>query len=128
MEEFTVDEVRQLQRQAKRKKAQGMNKAERIVEAYLRATRPHALQIAYEGMTVYLGGITYTPDFVVVMPGHNREYVEVKEADGDWKGHNLRETKAKLHFLRHVAENFGHRVYIITVEDKRVRTVVEIMP
>ena len=128
MDEFTVEEVRQLQRQAKRKRAVGMNRAEALVSSYLRATRPQAIEIAYEGMTAYLGGQSYTPDFVVVLPGLARHYIEVKESNADWKGHNLRETKAKLHFLRHVAENFGHRVYLITVEGNRVKTEVEIMP
>lgn len=129
IEEYSVDEVREMQRQAKRKRSGVANKAEVVVGDHLFLTRPQALHIAYEAMKVYLHGIEYTPDWVVILPGGDREYIEVKETRGrHWKGYNIRETKAKMTFLRHVAENFGHRVYLVTVERGRVKTEKEIMP
>lgn len=84
----------------------------------------------FEPMTIYLGDQTYKPDFVCLSPRGERQYIEVKEASskGDWKGYRIRETRVKLAFLRHVARDFGHRVFLVTVKAGRVSKEQEIMP
>lgn len=106
-----------------------MTKAESITETYLSSTRT-GWQIVYEPMTIHLGDQTYKPDFVCFSPRGERQYIEVKNAseDSKWQGFRIRETRVKLAFLRHVARDFGHRVFLVTVKAGRVSKETEIMP
>lgn len=128
MEEYSIEEVQEMQKQARRAKRQAMTQAERIAMYYLVASRPQAVHIAYEGLTVIMGDQTYKPDFVVFLPGFRRQYIEVKESAADWQGYRYREARVKLAYLRHLVEPFGHTVHLLTIENGRVKTEVEIMP
>lgn len=126
MEEYSIEEVLEMQRQARRKRARrgdGMTQAERLVHSYL-AARYGMDYVLYEPCTIILGGGSYTPDFVTNW-NTDRIYWEVKEAavSGKWEGFRIRETMAKLRHLRHVAEPFGHAVRLATIKDGIVSSV-----
>lgn len=128
MEEHSIEEVQAMQRQARRARRATMTEAERVVMYYLVATRPQAVHIGYECTKVIMGDQSYTPDFTIYLPSYARQYIEVKESADDWKGYRYRETRVKLAFLRHMAQEFGHTVHLVTVEHGRVKSEVEIMP
>lgn len=125
MEEYSIEEVLEMQRQARRKRPgrSGLTGAEQLVQSYLAGMYGQD-NVLYEPCTIILGGGSYTPDFVTNWDT-NRIYWEVKEAaaSGKWEGFRIRETMAKLRHLRHVAEPFGHAVRLATIKDGIVSSV-----
>ncbi len=135
IEEYTYDEVKKLLRGSK-KRVNGAgiaqnapNATEVMARDYLcysqeRTNSPPRWGVPaafYEAMTFQLGGITYTPDWVLMWgQGAYRELIEVKGVGPGWKGHRIREARAKLEFLAHIVQPFGWRVFLVNVGKNKI--------